>query len=140
MPLAAIFGAVYVLVPRWRWSTRWPMVGTAVIATASVVYSWFSGRNYRDELVEAGASQLHFQDHAEHADVLLWVCIVFLAVALLAAWALGGPSPLASGRGARPKHAPLVEWSTTVMLLILVVCMITMTVATGEAGARLVHG
>ena len=140
VPLAALTGAVYVTVPRWRWATRWPMVVTSVLATASVVYAWFSGRNYREELVGQGADQLHFQDHAEHADILLWVCVCFLALVLLAAWAHGGPSALASGRGARGKHAPLIEWSVTVMLLILAVAMIAMVITTGEAGSRLIHG
>lgn len=139
VPLAAIVGAVYATVPRWRWSTRWPMVVASVVAAVSVVYAWFSGRHYRDELVAGGASDLRFQDHAEHADVLLWVTLVFLALALLAAWALGGPSALASGRGARGNHAPVIEWTTIILLLTMAVLMLTMTVTTGEAGARLIH-
>lgn len=140
VPLAAIIGAVYAVVPRWRWATRWPMVVSSVVATASVGYAWLSGRHYRDELVAAGASELRFQDHAEHADVLFWVTVTFLACALIAAWALGGPSALVSGLGARRNHAPVIEWTTVVMVVILAVLMVAMTITTGEAGARLIHG
>ncbi|WP_110208720.1 DUF2231 domain-containing protein [Nocardioides daejeonensis] len=140
VPIAALLAVVYALVPRWRWSTRWPMVGASLLATAAVVYAWFSGREFKDDLVDAGAEPLRFQDHQEHADVLLWLVLVFLAVVLIAAWALGGPSGLASRGGERAKHAPVIEWTTVIMLIILAVLTIAMTIATGEAGARLIYG
>ncbi len=140
IPLAAILAVSYAAVPRWRWATRWPMVVVSVIALLSVIYAWFSGRHLRDERVAAGVDAVRFQSHQEKADILLWVTVVFLALVLLAAWALGGTSALASGRGARGNHAAVIEWTAIVGVVILSVLLVTMGVATGEAGARLVYG
>ncbi len=140
IPLAALFSAVYAAVPRWRWATRWPMLVSSMVALVSVIYAWFSGRHLRDERLAAGLDAVRFQSHQERADILLWVTVVFVALVLFAAWALGGPSALVSGRGARGNHAPVIEWTAISGLLILAVLLITMTVYTGEAGARLAHG
>lgn len=140
VPLAALLAITYVAVPRWRWATRWPMTATSGLALLTVVYAWFSGRHLRDERVAAGLDAVRFQSHQEKADILLWVTVVFVAVAVFAAWALGGPSALASGRGARAHHAPVIEWTAIVAVVILSVLLTTMAVATGEAGARLVYG
>ncbi|MFS3129985.1 DUF2231 domain-containing protein [Nocardioides sp. Bht2] len=140
IPLAALLAVAYAVVPRWRWVTRWPMIVISTIGLISVVIAWWSGREFKDEQVAAGAAIERFHEHQERADILIWVAIVFFAVMLLAAWALGGPSALASGRGARGHHAPLIEWASLSMLVILAVLLFTMTIYTGEAGARLVYG
>lgn len=137
IPLAAALAAIYAVVPRWRWSTRWPMVGLSLAALAAVVAAYFSGRDFLEHRPEL---EPIVQPHEERAEILLYLTIVFVAVVLLSAFALGGPSALASGRGARGRHAHLIEWTLMVMLVIFAVSLILMTFQTGEAGARMVWG
>lgn len=135
IPLAAILAGVYAAVPKWRWATRWPTVGTSLGALAAVFYAYFSGKYFLDHRPGLEASPT-VQLHEERAEVLFWLTIVFVVVVLIAAWGLGGPSALASGRGARGKHAPLIEWSLVSMLLIFAVTLVLMTFQVGEAGAE----
>ncbi|KQY54464.1 MULTISPECIES: hypothetical protein [unclassified Nocardioides] len=140
VPVAAVLAATYAVVPRWRWSTRWPMVGAQTAALIAVLAAWFSGRNLKASMVDAGANADRFRFHQEQANILFWVTIVFFFVVLLGAWALGGPSALVSGRGARGKHAPIIEWTMVSMLVIFAIAAIATTFQTGEQGARLVWG
>lgn len=137
IPIAAALAATYSLVPRWRWYTRWPMVGFAFAALAAVMFAYFSGKDFLEHRPELKSI---VQPHQERAQILFWLTIVFVGVVLLSAIALGGPSALASGRGARGRHAPLIEWFLMVMLVIFAVALILMTFQTGEAGARMVWG
>ncbi|WP_067441018.1 DUF2231 domain-containing protein [Nocardioides jensenii] len=140
IPVAACLAAAYAVVPRWRWSTRWPMVGASFLAVIAVVAAWVTGRDLKSQMVDQGANAEMFRFHQERADILFWLTIVFFFVVLLGAVALGGPSALASGRGARGKHAPLIEWTMVTMLVIFAIALIAMTFQTGEQGARLVWG
>lgn len=135
IPFASLVSIVYALVPKWRWATRWVSVVSALAALGAVLLTYFSGKDlleHREELQTSTVISLH----QERAQVLLWVTIVFVFVVLLGAWALGGPSALASGWGARAKHAPLIEWSVVTMLVILAVFCFLMTIQTAEAGAN----
>ena len=139
LPLAAVLALVYAGVPRWRWASRWPMVGLTTVALSAVVSAYFSGRSFLDskpELKQSAAVQLH----RERASILFWVAIVFAILVFLAAWGLGGPSGLLSGWGGRGRHNPLVEWSLVAMLSILSVVALLMVIQTGDAGARAVWG
>lgn len=137
IPIAAVLAASYAVVPRWRWYTRWPMVGFSFAALAAVMFAYFSGKDFLDQRPELESI---VQPHEERAEILFWLTIVFVGVVLISAFALGGPSALVSGRGARGRHAPLIEWFLMVMLVIFAVSLILMTFQTGEAGARMVWG
>lgn len=137
IPLAAGLAATYAVVPRWRWSTRWPMVGLSVAGLAAVLLAYFSGKDFLEKRPEL---EPIIQPHQERAEILLWLTLVFVGVVLLSAFSLGGSSALASGRGARGRHAPIIEWTLMVMLVIFAVALILMTFQTGEHGARLVWG
>lgn len=139
LPLAALLSLVYAGVPRWRWATRWPLVGLTAVALGSVMTAYFSGRNFLDrqpELEQSAAVKLH----EERAEVLFWVTIVFAVLVLLSAWGLGGPSGLISGRFGRGRHNTLVEWSLVAMLGIMAISALAMVLQTGDAGARAVWG
>jgi hypothetical protein len=139
LPLAALLALVYAAVPRWRWATRWPMVGMTAVALGSIMTAYFSGKNFlshRPELEQLSAVKLH----QERAAVLFWVTIVFTVLVGLAAWGLGGPTGLASGRFARGRHNPLVEWSLVALLVIMSIASLAMVIQTGDAGATAVWG
>lgn len=136
IPLSATVALVYAGVPRWRWSLRWPMVGVTVIALGVTIATYFSGRNLRDRFEEKSIDRPGIALHAERADVLIWLVIVFAVVVLLAAWGLGGASGLVSGRFGRDRHNPLVEWSIVAMTVMMALSVIAMTIATGDAGSN----
>ena len=137
IPLAAMLAVVYASVPRWRWATRWPMAGASVAAMGAAILAYFSGRNFLEQRPELESV---IQPHEERAEILFWLTIVFVLVVVLSALALGGPSPLRSGRGARGKHAPLIEWTMVSMLIVFSIALVAMTFQTGDKGARLVWG
>lgn len=140
VPAAALVGVAYAGVPRWRWATRLPLMISSVVALASAGAAVLSGWNLKDRLYEAGTVPAGLAMHEERAQVLFWVTACFVVFAFAAAWGLGGPSGLASGRGARGKHDPFIEWSLVVGLVLLAGLMLAMTVSTGDAGARAVWG
>lgn len=135
--LSPMVSFVYAVVPRWRWATRYPSLGLALIALGAVLAAYFTGRNLRQ----------HFRDndvqlpsdvalHAERASVLLWVTVVFVFFVLVAAWGLGGPSALVSGWGARQPQTRIIEVFLSFMVASLAVAVVAMTVATGDAGSQ----
>jgi len=141
IPLASLGSLVYAWVTRWRWATRWPAVGLSLVALGAVLAAYFSGRNFLDRFKKAGIDLPSAVNlHQERAQVLLWVTIVFVAVVLVAAWGLGGPSGLKSDRGARGKHDPLIEWSLVAGVTVFALATFLMTIQTGDAGAEAVWG
>jgi magnesium-transporting ATPase (P-type) len=138
IPLAAMSALVYVWVPKWRWAARWPSVGLAGVASVAVLAAYFSGRNFKDHYDKAGVKVDGLQLHEERAQVLLWVTLVFVAIVLLAAWGLGGPSALKSDWGARGKHDLFVERSLIAGVTVFALATLLMTIQTGDAGANAV--
>ena len=136
-PLAAVAGLAYAAVPRWRWWLRWPLVLCALAAAGGAVVAAISG----EQLLESrGLGQLPaVQDHQEAGERLRNVLLVFAPVVLLAAWRLGGPSALASGRGAREGGGVL---GTVVAVLLALVCLAVLLTAflAGHTGATAVWG
>src|SRR3546814_15146881 len=97
IPVAAVLAALYSVV-RWRWALRWPMVGTSFAALGSVVLAWYSGKDLLERKPEL---EQIIQPHQEHADIMFWVNIVCVAIVLLAALTMGGPSGPVAGQAAR---------------------------------------
>jgi uncharacterized membrane protein len=133
-PLAALTGLAYALVPRWRWLLRWPLLVLAVLTAVTAFLATASG----EDLLESrpGLEQL-VEEHEERGELLRNVALGFVPVAVLAAWALGGPSALASGRGARE-----TRWQVPVAALLVAgsVALLVLLFLAGESGARAVWG
>ena len=123
-PLAALAALGY-LVPRWRSTLRWPMVGLAVVATGSVVLAYLSGGDLLDSKPEL--KQLpQIQTHQDRAELLLWATLQFGAVAIVAGW-------WGDRRGALRVVLDVLLGIGAVLVLVLVVL-------TGDAGSRAVWG
>jgi uncharacterized membrane protein len=121
----AVLAALAFLVPRWRLKLRWPMVGLALIATASVVAAYLTGVNFLDHKPELRTSP-QVQTHRDRGVQLLWVTIAFGVVALASGW-------FATRTGA-PRVA------LDVLLAIAAIATLVLVFLTGEAGARAVGG
>ncbi len=102
-PLAGLGGIVYALVPRWRWRLRWPLVACAVIAAAAGIVAVQSGQDL--ETTRHLETLPELATHSSRGRFLRWVLLAFLVPTALAAWQLGGPSPVAAGRaGSAPGY------------------------------------
>ena len=133
-PLAALTGLVYALVPRWRWLLRWPLVVLAVVTAATSLLAVAAGEDLlaaRPELAPI------VEEHQEAGELLRTVSLVYALVSGLAAWALGGASALASGRGARETRfgVPVV-----VLLAAGAVALLVTVYLAGDSGSAAVWG
>jgi hypothetical protein len=135
-PLAALVALAYAGVPGWRWLLRWPLVAGALVAAGACVAAYLSGNALLDQRPELGPL---VEVHQDRGAILMWLSLTFVVDAALAAWALGGPSPLTSGRGAQESRGA-VGVVAVGLLAGGAVAMVVMTVLTGDAGARAVWG
>jgi uncharacterized membrane protein len=137
-PLAGLGGIVYAVVPRWRWLLRWPLVASAVIAAIAGVIAVKSGHDLESQRHLQSLPELAVHEH--RGEILRWLLLAFLVPAALAAWLLGGPSPLVSGAGGRETRSTAVGLAVSVLLVAGAVAVLISVFMTGDAGARSVWG
>jgi len=136
-PLAVLAVVAFALWPRHRWLTRWPTVALTVAAAGSVVVARQSGvalLEARPELEQLIAT------HQDRATVLVPLTLVLLVLVAVGAWALGGPSALASGVGARESRVAALDKVLPALLVLVGLAVLVMVVLTGDAGSRAVWG
>lgn len=135
-PLAALTGLVYAAVPRWRWLLRWPLLVLAVLTAVTAFLATTSG----EELLEARPElEPLVEEHEEHGELLRNVALGYVPVSVLAAWALGGVSALASGRGAQETRGALGIVAAVLLAVVSVALLVTLFLA-GDSGAQAVWG
>ncbi|GAA5117619.1 hypothetical protein GCM10023339_28750 [Alloalcanivorax gelatiniphagus] len=133
-PLAALTGLVYAFVAKWRWLLRWPLVVLAVVVAVVALTAVAAGEDLlasRPELAPIVA------DHQADGELLRNVALGFVLVAGFGAWALGGASALASGRGARETRLAVPAMA---LLAIGSVALVVTVYLAGESGAKAVWG
>lgn len=133
-PLAALTGLAYAFVPRWRWLLRWPLVVLAVVTAVTSFIAVQAGEALLDLRPELEAL---VQEHEERGVLLRNVALGYALVSVLAAWALGGVSALASGKGARETRLGM---PVMVLLAVGAVALLVMLFLAGDSGARAVWG
>ena len=135
-PLAALTGLVYAAVPRWRWLLRWPLLVLAVLTAVTAFLATTSG----DDLLEARPElEPLVEEHEERGELLRNVALGYVPVSVLAAWALGGVSALASGRGAQETRGALGMVAAVLLAVASVALLVTLFLA-GDSGAQAVWG
>ena len=135
-PLAVLTGLVYAAVPRWRWLLRWPLVALALMTAGAAVLGAASGEDLlaaRPELAPL------VEEHRDYGELLRTVSLAYVAVVALAAWALGGVSALASGRGARESRGAFGKVAAVLLVAGAIGLGVTVFLA-GDSGARAVWG
>jgi hypothetical protein len=140
-PLAGIGGIVYALIPQWRWHLRWPLVASAVIAAAAGVVAVRSGQDL--ETTRQLQTLPELATHASRGRFLRWVLLAFLVPTALAAWQLGGPSPVRSAAAGGRQHSGrtgVVAWAIQLLLVAGAVTVLVCVFLTGDSGARTVWG
>lgn len=135
-PLAGLTGLAYALVPRWRWLLRWPLVVLSLIVAVTAFVAAQAGESLLDARPEL---EPIVEDHEDWGERLRNFSIGFGVVALLAAWALGGRSALASGRGARESKG-MLGWIAMLLLVAGSIGLMVLVYLAGESGAKAVWG
>jgi hypothetical protein len=135
-PLAALTGLAYAVVPRWRWLLRWPLVVLAALTAVTAFLAAASGEDLLGSRPELGPL---VEEHEERGELLRNVALGFVPVAVLAAWALGGVSALASGRGTQQTRGAVGIVAAVLLGAGAVALLVTLFLA-GDSGARAVWG
>lgn len=135
LPAVVALAIAYVVLPSWRWLLRWPLVlggiGTPLLTWVTVE----AGEALRDEL---GLPQQIIGTHQSRAETLLLLSIVFGVLALVAAFAMGGPSLLVSGAGSHRGVARPAQVAIGALLVIAALLVLVWVVLTGDEGTRVV--
>jgi uncharacterized membrane protein len=133
-PLAALTGLAYAFVPKWRWLLRWPLVVLAVVTAVAALLAVAAGEDLlaaRPELAPL------VEEHEEWGEWLRSVAVIYAVVSLVAAWALGGASALASGKGARETRFGI---PVAGVLVVAAVGLLVLLFLAGDSGSRAVWG
>ena len=133
-PLAAVTGLVYAAVPKWRWLLRWPLVVLAVVAAGASVLATQSGEALLESRPELAPI---VEEHEESGELMRNVALGYAGLSALAAWALGGVSALASGKGARETRLGI---PVAVLLAVGAVALLVTAYLAGDSGAKSVWG
>jgi hypothetical protein len=137
-PTAALASIGYAVLPGWRWLLRWPMVLLAAASAGTVYVAKLSGDALLEDRFSGATGELSqkIQAHSDRGDLLVWIALGFFVATLFAAQALGGPSGLVSGKGARESSA--VSLVALVLVVAGALALVVMAFLTGDAGARAV--
>jgi hypothetical protein len=129
LPVAALTGIVFALVPRWRRVLRWP----ALILGVGTVVCAFVAKESGEAFVEAVPTlQKAVELHAKRGDLLFWYCLIFAIVAVAAFLLLGGI------KGDKATRSRPLELLTQAAVVVIGVLVIWQTIRTGDAGAKAV--
>jgi hypothetical protein len=137
-PLAAVGGILYAGIPAWRWWLRWPFVASAVIAAGAGVLAAQSG--YSLEHLRGLQQLASVRTHQHRGSILRWVMLAFLVPTGLAAWFLGGGSPMTSGWGSREGRTGVVAVGIQVLVVASSIFLLYWVFLTGDSGARTIWG
>ena len=137
-PLAGIGGILYAAVPQWRWWLRWPLVASAVIAAFAGIIAVQSGQDLENQRHLQTLPEL--ATHAARGRFLRWVMLAFLVPTALAAWQLGGPSPVSADGKTRDGRTGVVAWAIQLLLVAGAITVLVCVFLTGDSGAKTVWG
>ena len=133
LPVSALCAIDFALMPRWRWLLRWP---TLLLGLGSLVVAFVTVQSGKAFVAAVPELAQLVQVHKQRGSLLLWFCVVFAVVAVAAFLLLGGPSALASGKGAKATKSRPLELALSAAVVVVGVVVIIQTIRTGDAGAR----
>lgn len=135
LPVSALAAILFALVPKWRWLLRWPVL---LLGLGSFVLAYVSKESGEAFVAAVPNLQQLVREHQDRGNLLFWYCLAFAVVAVLGFLLLSGPSPLASGKGAKAAKSRPLELVVSAALVVIAVLVIWQTIRTGDAGARAV--
>ena len=135
LPVAALTGIAFAVVPKWRWLLRWPAL---LLGIAGLVVAFVAKQSGEAFVAAVPDLEQLVKQHEERGELLLWFSIAFACIVILAVLSLGGPSPLASGRGAKPAGNRVLELAVSAGVVVMALIVVWQTVRTGDSGAQAV--
>jgi hypothetical protein len=117
---------------------RWPVVVTVFLALVAATLAAITGEQLLASRSGLDQSE-EVRAHVEAGESLRNMMFGFAAVALLASWRLGGPSALASGRGARRQRGS-TDTALAGVLVLAAVGVLGLAIRAGHTGATSVWG
>jgi hypothetical protein len=108
-----------------------------VLAVAAAGSSWLATQSGEWLLESRPELAPIVEEHEEHGELMRNVALGYAVVAALAAWALGGVSALASGRGARETRFGI---PVAALLAAGAVALLVTVYLAGDSGAKAVWG
>jgi hypothetical protein len=135
LPVSALTAIVFAVVPKWRWLLRWP---TLLLGLGSLVVAYVARESGLAFLAAIPELQQIVQLHENRGKLLFWYCLIFAVLAIVAFLVLGGPSSLASGKGAKATKSRPLELVVSAALVVISLLVIWQTIRTGDAGAKAV--
>lgn len=132
-PLAALIGLAIAVRPAWAFYLRWPLLIFSLVSAGFAILAASAGEELEHRLGGGGL----IEEHAEAGDLLRLVAIGYLAVAVLAFFAIAVESPLRSGRGGYvSKLPPALGSISRVLLAGVAIWLVVQTAITGHTGAK----
>ncbi|MDN5767295.1 MAG: hypothetical protein L0H96_03615 [Humibacillus sp.] len=164
VPLSALCTVAYVAKASWRWVLRWPIVAGALVSGISAFVAAESGERLLVRVSTTRASTTNFEllaNHTTWGDRARIVCLVFMLLALVAAYLMPPPlrpiprresAPVGSppldelteaprwlrAAEAPALQAPAVQATLGVVVVIVSLAALTVVVIAGHAGAQVV--
>ncbi len=135
LPVAALTAIAFAVLPRWRWLLRWPAL---LLGLGSLVLAYVAKESGEAFVAAVPTLEKAVEVHQQRGDLLFWYCLVFAVIAVVAFLLLGGPSALASGKGAKATKSRPLELLTSTAVVVIGVLVIWQTIRTGDAGAKAV--
>jgi hypothetical protein len=137
IPVSALLAIAFVVLPRWRWLSRWP---TAALAVGAAAVAWVARLSGTSLLESRPELERLVAEHQDRGQLLSLVSIPFALIVVLAAWSMAGTSGLASGRGAQESRVPALETVLAVLVVLASLAILVLVVLTGDSGSRAVWG
>jgi hypothetical protein len=135
IPASALIAIAFTVLSSWRWLLRWPLVLLGVATPVVTFVTVQAGKSLKDEL---GLPAQLIGTHESRGELLLYFTLGFAVLAIIAGLAMGGPSLLASGAGARRGVARPAQVTLGVLLVAVSVLVLVQVSLTGDAGSRAV--
>ena len=133
VPLAAVLGAAYALMPKWRYLLRHPTLAVAAAAALSTQLAGMTGEN----LAETTKDSSLLDNHEAWAGRLTFGIWVFAAVVAVAWWVLPAVNGLI-GKSDKETRISALVMPATILLPVLAVVVMVLVYFTGDAGAQAV--
>jgi len=135
LPLAALVGIAFAVVPRWRWLLRWPAL---LLGLGTLVLAYVAKESGEAFVAANNALAQVVKVHQERGNLLFWYSLAFAVVSVVAFLVLPGPSPLASGKGAKAGGNRILNLVVSAAFVVVAVLVAVQTVLTGHSGATAV--
>jgi hypothetical protein len=133
VPLTVLAAIVFAVLPKYRWLVRWPLAAGVLVSLITTFVARQSGQKLQGAFQNSPLVKIH----QDRANVFVLLVYVFVIIAAIAVFTLGGSSQLASGALARAAVGGRAVQIVIAVVLVLISVIVAIQVArVGDAGSR----